>query len=125
MTIKEPLDVASVKAYTPMPAKYPPAKGHRKYIVIDLGEQWLGAYEFGKLKFSMPAASGTKGHETPTGLFRWMPGTVIIPRPFTKPRMILHSIPWIMPFASILARITYPTGSMPVICRGSLPLTVV
>lgn len=70
MTIKEPLDIASARSYTPLPATYPPAKGHDKYIVINLSEQWLGAYHFGKLKFSMPAATGAKGHETPTGLFR-------------------------------------------------------
>ncbi|WP_243371515.1 L,D-transpeptidase [Geotalea sp. SG265] len=70
MTIREPLDIASVRNYTPMPATYEPAKRYEKYILINLGEQWLGAYQFGKLKFSMPAASGAKGHETPTGLFR-------------------------------------------------------
>lgn len=70
MTIKEPVDVAAVKNYTPMPANYPPARRYEKYILIDITEQWLGAYHFGKLKFSMPAATGTKGHETPVGLFR-------------------------------------------------------
>ncbi len=70
MTIKEPLDLASVKKYTPMPITYAPAKRYEKYILIDLTEQWLGAYQFGKLKFSMPAATGAKGHETPVGVFR-------------------------------------------------------
>ena len=70
MTIKEPLDMASVKNYTPMPLEYLPARRHEKYILVNLTEQWIGAYEFGKLKFSMPAASGAKGHETPTGVFQ-------------------------------------------------------
>ena len=37
---------------------------------MSLTEQWLGAYEFGKLKFSNPAATGRTGFETPTGVFR-------------------------------------------------------
>ena len=70
MTIKAPVDLASARIYTPMPAEYEPAKKHDKYVLINLAEQWLGAYEYGKLKFSMPAATGAAGHETPTGIFR-------------------------------------------------------
>jgi len=70
MTIKEPVDIESAKEYTPMPSTYFPAKHHDKYILINLTEQWLGAYEFGKLKFSMPVASGMQGYETPVGLFQ-------------------------------------------------------
>jgi hypothetical protein len=70
MTIKEPLDIASAKTYSPMPLLYEPAKRHEKYILINLGEQWMGAYEYGKLKFSMPAATGARDHETPTGAYQ-------------------------------------------------------
>jgi hypothetical protein len=70
MTIKEPLDIASAKTYSPMPLLYEPAKRHEKYILINLGEQWMGAYEYGKLKFSMPAATGARDHETPTGVYQ-------------------------------------------------------
>ncbi|MBJ6726788.1 L,D-transpeptidase [Geomesophilobacter sediminis] len=70
MTIKVPLDMAACRSYTPLPAEYPPAQKYEKYILIDLTEQWMGAYEHGKLKFSMPAATGATGHETPTGLFQ-------------------------------------------------------
>ena len=70
MTIKEPRDLAAARDYTPLPAEYEPALGHDKYILIDITEQWLGAYERGRLVFSMPAATGKKGTETPTGLFR-------------------------------------------------------
>lgn len=70
MTIKVPKDMAQIRDYTPMPAVYEPAKRYEKYIVVNLTEQWLGAYEYGKLKFSMPAATGMGGHETPTGLFQ-------------------------------------------------------
>lgn len=70
MTIKVPLDLVAARSYTPLPAEYEPAKRYEKYVLIDLTEQWMGAYEYGKLKFSMPAATGAAGHETPVGLFR-------------------------------------------------------
>ncbi|GAB4295290.1 MAG: L,D-transpeptidase [Desulfuromonadia bacterium] len=70
VTIKVPLDLESVAGYTPMPKVYEPARRHEKYILIELGEQWLGAYEYGRLVFSVPAASGKKGTETPVGTFR-------------------------------------------------------
>ncbi|KAF0221744.1 MAG: ErfK/YbiS/YcfS/YnhG family [Geobacteraceae bacterium] len=70
MTIKAPERMGDIRNYTPMPPVHEPARRHDKYILIDLTEQWLGAYEFGRLKFSMPAATGSKGHETPVGLFR-------------------------------------------------------
>ncbi len=70
MTIKVPVNMAEARKYTPMPLEYAPAKRYSRYILISLTEQWIGAYENGKLKFSMPAATGKTGHETPTGLFR-------------------------------------------------------
>ncbi|AJE03268.1 L,D-transpeptidase [Geobacter pickeringii] len=70
MTIKVPVDMAAARSYTPLPREYEPAKHYEKYILISLTEQWIGAYENGKLKFSMPAATGSEGHETPTGVFR-------------------------------------------------------
>jgi len=69
VTIKAPKNMAQIRGYTPLPVFYKPAKRHEKYILIDLTEQWLGAYEYGKLKFSMPAATGMDAHNTPTGLF--------------------------------------------------------
>jgi hypothetical protein len=70
MTLKVPDSMDDIRGYAPLPAEYEPAKRHEKYILVSLTEQWLGAYEFGKLKFSMPAATGRPGYETPTGLFR-------------------------------------------------------
>lgn len=70
MTIKVPLDLAAAKDYTPLPLEYPEAKRYKKYILIDVTEQWMGAYESGKLRFSAPAATGSKGHETPVGVYR-------------------------------------------------------
>lgn len=70
MTIRVPLDMNQARTYTPLPAEYPPAKRYEKYILINIQEQWLGAYENGKLAFSFPAATGKAGTETPIGLFR-------------------------------------------------------
>ncbi|MDD5711211.1 MAG: L,D-transpeptidase [Smithellaceae bacterium] len=70
VTLKVPDDIASARTYTPMPAVYESAVPYRKYILINLTEQWMGAYENGRLVFSMPAATGMEGHPTPTGLFR-------------------------------------------------------
>ncbi len=70
MTIKSPINIDDLKDYTPMPREYEPAKKYHRYILVNMEEQWLGAYEYGKLKFSFPAATGKNGYETPTGIFR-------------------------------------------------------
>jgi hypothetical protein len=70
MTIKEPASMDDIRDYTPLPQEYEPARRHRKYLLLDVTEQWIGAYERGKLKFSMPAATGKAGNETPLGIFR-------------------------------------------------------
>jgi hypothetical protein len=70
MTIKVPTNLADVRHYAPVPAEYPPAKRYEKYILVSLTEQWLGAYENGRLAFSMPAATGRTGFETPVGSYR-------------------------------------------------------
>ncbi len=70
MTIKVPDNIADIRNYTPLPDFYEPAARHDKYILVDITEQWLGAYEKGKLVFSAPAATGKATTETPTGIFR-------------------------------------------------------
>lgn len=70
MTIKVPRSLNNIRNYTPLPLLHEPARRHEKYILVSLTEQWLGAYEYGKLKFSMPAATGSAGHETPVGTYR-------------------------------------------------------
>ncbi len=70
MTIKVPEKMEDIRNYTPVPSLYEPAKRHAKYLFLNVTEQWIGAYEFGRLVFSMPAATGKEGHLTPTGLFR-------------------------------------------------------
>jgi hypothetical protein len=70
MTIKVPERLADIRGYTPVPKQYEAARRHDKYILVDVTEQWLGAYEYGRLVFSTPAATGKAGTETPTGMFR-------------------------------------------------------
>lgn len=70
MTIKVPDNMDDIRTYTPLPLFYEPAARHEKYILVDVTEQWLGAYAFGKLVFSTPAATGKATTETPTGMFR-------------------------------------------------------
>lgn len=69
MTIKVPDTIAEARDYTPLPKFYEAAKKYQKYILVDITEQWLGAYQNGKLVFSAPAATGKEGTETPKGIF--------------------------------------------------------
>ena len=68
--IKIPLRLDDVKNYSPLPNFYEPAKIYEKYILISLGNQFLGCYEYGQLKMSFPIASGKRGYDTPTGNFK-------------------------------------------------------
>jgi hypothetical protein len=70
MTIKVPDNMADIRSYTPLPSFYQPAARHEKYILVDVTEQWLAAYQFGKMVFSVPAATGKATTESPTGVFR-------------------------------------------------------
>lgn len=67
--LKVPKRLDDVAGFTPMPQEYPAATGEAKFILIDLAEQFLGAYEHGRLVFSAPIASGERGNETPAGEF--------------------------------------------------------
>jgi hypothetical protein len=69
ISLKVPKRLEDVADFTPMPQEYPAAAGEAKFILIDLAEQFLGAYEYGRLAFSAPIATGEKGNETPTGEF--------------------------------------------------------
>lgn len=70
VSIKVPKRIEDIKDFSPLPEYYEPAKDEAKFILIDLSEQFLGAYEYGKLIFSTPAATGERGNETPAGDFR-------------------------------------------------------
>jgi len=68
--LKIPRQMDDIRDYTPMPRHYMPAESEAKFILVDLSEQFLGAYEFGDLVFSEPISTGTKMHSTPVGEFR-------------------------------------------------------
>jgi hypothetical protein len=67
--LKVPLRLDDVRAFTPMPPVYPEAAGDPKFILVDLAEQFLGAYEHGRLAFSNPLSVGESEHPTPAGDF--------------------------------------------------------
>lgn len=68
--LKVPKRLDDIRDFTPLPAFYPPAETDPKFILVDLSEQFIGAYENGFLKFSFPIASGNRNNKTPTGTFR-------------------------------------------------------
>ncbi len=70
VALKVPARLEDIAGFTPMPAGYPAAAGEPKFILVDLTEQFLGAYEQGRLVHSAPIASGEIGNETPAGAFR-------------------------------------------------------
>ena len=70
LSIKVPRRLEDLVAFNPLPSLYHAAEQDEKFILIDLAEQFLGAYEFGALRFATPIASGDGLNETPTGEFR-------------------------------------------------------
>ena len=70
LSIKVPRRLDDVAQFAPLPLVYPPGELKEKFILIDLVEQFLGAYELGALRFAIPIASGNGLNETPTGAFR-------------------------------------------------------
>ncbi len=67
--LKVPHDLAMAVNFTPMPSFLEHAKPYTKYILINLDEQFLGAYEYGNLVLSFPIASG-RGSSTSKGIFK-------------------------------------------------------
>lgn len=70
VSIKVPKRIEDLEAFKPLPLVYPPAERDEQFILIDLSEQFLGAYEYGALRVAVPIASGNGHNETPTGEFR-------------------------------------------------------
>lgn len=68
--IKVPDNLRQVHDFSPMPKRYPPAADFPKFILVNLTEQFLGAYDYGRLALSFPIASGMRTDPTPDGLFR-------------------------------------------------------
>ena len=65
LPLKVPHRITEITDYTPMPAVYPPVEKEAKFILLDLSEQFLGAYEFGCLVFSAPVTTGEPDHIRP------------------------------------------------------------
>jgi L,D-transpeptidase catalytic domain len=70
LSIKVPRRLEDLASLNPLPLFYQAAEEDEQFILIDLTEQFLGAYEFGALRFKSPIASGNGLNETPTGEFR-------------------------------------------------------
>jgi hypothetical protein len=70
VAIKIPRRLEDLSSFTPLPWFYPAAERDEQFILIDLTEQFLGAYEYGALRFKVPIATGDGFNETPTGKFR-------------------------------------------------------
>jgi len=72
VSIKVPKRVEDLASFTPLPLFYQAAELNEQFILVDLSEQFLGAYEFGALRFSLPIATGNRHDpvQTPTGEFR-------------------------------------------------------
>ena len=70
VSLKVPRRLEEIADFTPMPSRYPARDNEAKWILIDLDEQFLGAYEHGMLIHSAPITSGERGSETPRGDFR-------------------------------------------------------
>lgn len=68
--IKVPVNLDEIRDFSPMPKTCTPAQKYPKFILIDLPEQFLGAYEFGALAFSAPVSTGEPTDQTPNGRFR-------------------------------------------------------
>jgi hypothetical protein len=69
-SLKVPKRIEDLASFTPLPLEYPAAESEEQFILIDLAEQFLGAYEYGALRFAIPIVSGNGENETPTGEFR-------------------------------------------------------
>lgn len=70
VSIKVPKRIEDLESFIPLPLFYPLAEWDEQFMLIDLSEQFLGAYEYGALRFAMPIASGNGPDETPRGEFR-------------------------------------------------------
>ena len=70
VSIKVPKNIEDVVGFSPMPLTWSEAAEEEKFILVDQTEQFLGAYEFGRLTFSLPIATGDRKNKTPTGMFK-------------------------------------------------------
>ncbi|MGQ0665603.1 MAG: hypothetical protein ACT4O4_01085, partial [Nitrospiraceae bacterium] len=50
VSIKVPKQIEDLELFSPLPLSYPAAERDEQFILVDLSEQFLGAYEFGALR---------------------------------------------------------------------------
>jgi hypothetical protein len=70
LKIKVPKDPETIRDFSPLPDYYPDAVEEAQFILVDLDEMFLGAYEHGEKVLSFPVAVGMNGYRVPTGEFR-------------------------------------------------------
>lgn len=70
MRIRVPTSLQAIEGFTPMPRRYDEAAAEAKFLLLDLSEQFIGAYEHGALVYSTPVATGRRSNPTPSGEFR-------------------------------------------------------
>lgn len=70
VSIKVPKHIEDAETFLPLPLLYLAAEQEMQFILIDLSEQFLGAYEYGALRIAVPIVSGEAKHQTPVGEFR-------------------------------------------------------
>lgn len=70
LSLKVPRNLQALADFSPLPREYPEMAEAGKFILVDLSEQFLGAYEHGQLRFSLPIATGNPENPTPAGDFQ-------------------------------------------------------
>lgn len=70
MRIRVPASLHVIEGFTPMPHRYDEAAAEARFLLLDISEQFIGAYEHGTLVYSAPVATGRRSNPTPTGEFR-------------------------------------------------------
>jgi len=70
VSLKVPKLIEQFSGFSPMALHHQEAEFEGRFIVIGLSEQFLGVYEYGALRFSLPVTTGERDNETPTGVFR-------------------------------------------------------
>jgi hypothetical protein len=59
LSIKVPRRIEDLTQFTPLPLVYPPGELDEKFILIDLSEQFLGAYEMVRYDLRCPSRQAT------------------------------------------------------------------
>jgi hypothetical protein len=73
MRIKAPMQLEQLATFNPLPQALLEAENDAQLILVDLAEQFLGAYSFGRLEFAVPITSGRANEPdlaTPNGDMR-------------------------------------------------------